>query len=99
MTIDALTALKSLPLFRSVPPEQLPGLARNCFVMEVPAGRMLQPQGLVPDTLFGLLAGAVELVAEDGQDCDTVSVVTPGQVFTLAAVLDSAIALTMALHC
>ena len=57
---------------------------------------MLQPQGQVPDSLFGLIKGAVELAAEDGHNGGTVSVVMPGQVFTLAAVLDDAIALTEA---
>ena len=64
--------------------------------MDVPPNRMLQPQGQVPDSLFGLIKGAVELAVEDGHNGGSVSVVMPGQVFTLAAVLDDEIALTEA---
>ena len=97
MTIDTITALK----FASIVPTSFnlsasKRLARNCFVMEVPPHRMLQPQGQVPDSLFGLIKGAVELAVEDGQMSGSVSVVMPGEVFTLAAVLDDGIALTEA---
>ena len=57
---------------------------------------MLQPQGQVPDSLFGVIKGAVELAVDDGQMSGSVSVVMPGEVFTLAAVLDDGIALTEA---
>ena len=96
MTIGTITALKSLALFRRLQPELLQSVARTCFVMEVAPNRMLQPQGQVPDSLFGLIKGAVELAADDGNNGGAVSVVVPGHIFTLAAVLDDEIALTEA---
>jgi CRP/FNR family transcriptional regulator, transcriptional activator FtrB len=96
MTIDPISALKSLPLFQRLGDESLETVARACFVMVYPVNSLLQPQGQVPDSLFGLIKGAVELAAEDGKNGGAVSLVTPGQVFTLAAVLDDEMALTEA---
>lgn len=87
MRPDDVQHARALPLFRSICPQALDRLLAVSFVQAFPAGVILLDQGQVPDFLFVLFSGSVELSATHGRSECAISIVQPGEPFTMAAVL------------
>jgi CRP/FNR family transcriptional regulator, transcriptional activator FtrB len=84
---------RTVPLFSKVGPQELGRLTACSFVQQFPAELVLQSQDATPDFLFAVVSGSVEVTAHHGDAVDTVEVLEPGSVFTLAAVVSNAPAL------
>ena len=63
MPKSRLELLQSIPFFSSLTASELEGLAALSLVHEFPPHVVLQAQNTVPDSLFCLLDGSVEIVA------------------------------------
>lgn len=87
MHADDRALARSLPLFRAIGEPAFDRLMAASLVQTFPAGIVLLEQGLVPDFLFVLFSGSVELSATHGRSACAISIVQPGEPFTLAAVL------------
>jgi CRP/FNR family transcriptional activator FtrB len=77
---------RTIPLFADLDSDNLGRLTASSFVQQFPAEVLLQQQGTMPDFLYALISGAVEVTAYHQNATDTVEVMKPGSVFTLAAV-------------
>lgn len=87
MRPDDIDHARRLPLFRSIGPQVLERLLAVSFVQSFPSGVVLLEQGQLPDFLFVLFSGSVELSATHGRSECAISIVQPGEPFTMAAVL------------
>ena len=89
MPIDALDALRNVPLFRQVADADLRGLAQLARERQYPKGSLILSQGDAGEALFLISSGQVKVgvVAEDGREV-ILSVLGPGSFFGEMALLD-----------
>jgi CRP-like cAMP-binding protein len=89
MPIDALDALRNVPLFRQVADADLRALAQLARERQYPKGSLILSQGDAGEALFLISNGQVKVgvVAEDGREV-ILSVLGPGSFFGEMALLD-----------
>jgi CRP/FNR family transcriptional activator FtrB len=79
--------VRSLPLFKSVSPEQFEVLMSAAFLQRFPQGVTLINEGDLPDFLHVVVEGSVELFAKHGRHETTLDIMQPVTTFILAAVI------------
>ena len=79
--------VRSLPLFKSVSPEQFEILMSAAFLQRFPQGVTLINEGDLPDFLHVVVEGSVELFAKHGRHETTLDIMQPVTTFILAAVI------------
>jgi CRP/FNR family transcriptional activator FtrB len=87
MRPDDLALARSLSLFDAMDVGTFDRLMAVSLVQTFPAGVVLLEQGQVPDFLFVLFEGSVELSATHCKSEGAISIVPPGEPFTIAALL------------
>ena len=89
MPINALDALRNVPLFRQVAETDLRALAQLARERHYPKGSLILSQGDAGEALFLISSGQVKVgvVAEDGREV-ILSVLGPGSFFGEMALLD-----------
>lgn len=90
MTIEKMIALRSVPLFSSLAPEDLLGLARSGVEKDFAPGEALCVEGEPGHEVFVLLSGEVRILRQDGGESKQVAVETAGAFIGEMAVLDPA---------
>jgi hypothetical protein len=83
-TIEKILFLQGVPLFASVPGNELMPLARSATIVRMPAGATLFKQGDPGDALYVVVHGKVGIV----RDGKTIASLGPGEVFGEMAILD-----------
>jgi CRP/FNR family transcriptional activator FtrB len=92
-----LARLHELAVFNELPDEVLARIAEHAAPLEAPVETILFRQGELPEHLYILLSGQVALVATAANDVEAiVEILTPVEVFQLAATLTNAPYLTAA---
>src|SRR5690242_2274172 len=80
----------ALPIFANLTPDERTALARVTRIFNLPGHSVVQDQNVVPSSLIGLLEGAIELrTTEPNGGTSTSSIVAPGQVIDLLAVMSA----------
>ncbi len=87
MRLDDIALARSLPMFRDMSADVFDRMTAVSSVQTFPSGVVLLEQGQVPDFLFVLFSGSVELSATHCNSEGAISIVPPGEPFTIAAVL------------
>lgn len=90
ITIEKMIALRSVPIFSSLPPEDLAELARSGLEKEYLPGEPLCLEGDPGDEVFVLLAGEVKVLRTEGLEAKVVSAEKAGGFIGELAVLDPA---------
>ncbi len=88
MRTQDICLIRHLPFFADISPDQLPVLMESALLQSVQAGAQLFNQGDIPDFLYILLAGKVELfaISADGRE-SVIEIILPVDSLILAAVL------------
>jgi len=89
MPLDAFEALRTVPLFREVPPAELRAIAQLVRERQFPKGSLILSEGDPGDALYFIVYGQVKVtvVAEDGREV-ILSVLGDGAFFGEMALLD-----------
>lgn len=87
MRDEIIEDLRMIPLFTDIGIESLRHLTHGALLQRFPRGTELFPQGEQPDFLHVLIDGSVELYAESEGRETVMEILTPVEVFILAAVL------------
>lgn len=90
LTVEKMIALRSVPLFSSLAPEDLAGLARASVEKEFASGTALCLEGEPGDEIFVLLSGDVQVLRREGAGQRTVGSEKVGAFIGEMAVLDPA---------
>jgi hypothetical protein len=90
VTVEKMIALRSVPLFARLAPEELSSLARASQQKEYSAGQPLCVEGEPGDEVFVLLAGDVKVYRQDGNNQKLVGSEQAGGFIGEMAVLDPA---------
>ncbi len=90
VTVEKMIALRSVPLFARLAPEELSSLARASREKEFAAGQPLCVEGEPGDEVFVLLAGDVKVYRQDGDNQKLVGSEQAGGFIGEMAVLDPA---------
>jgi len=90
VTVKKMIALRSVPLFSSLAPEDLASLARASMAREYAPGQALCVEGEPGDEVFVLLSGEVKVLRRDGAEQRTVGGEKAGGFIGEMAVLDPA---------
>ncbi len=89
-TIETMAALRSVPIFSSLAPEELAELARSSTERAYAAGQNLCAEGEHGDEVFVLLAGDVQVWRREGDEEKLVNTEQAGGFIGEMAVLDPA---------
>jgi CRP-like cAMP-binding protein len=89
MPLDSFEALRTVPLFREVPPAELRAIAQLVRERQFPKGSLILSEGDTGDALYFIVRGQVKVtvVAEDGREV-ILSVLNAGAFFGEMALLD-----------
>lgn len=90
MTIEKMIALRSVPIFSSLAPEDLAELARSSAEKDYLPGEPLCLEGDPGDEVFVLLSGGVNVLRTEGMEARLVSAEQAGGFIGELAVLDPA---------
>jgi Cyclic nucleotide-binding domain len=90
MTIEKMIALRSVPLFSSLAPEDLLGLARGGIEKDFGPGEALCVEGEPGHEVFVLLSGEVQILRQAGGEPKLVGIEKAGAFIGEMAVLDPA---------
>lgn len=80
-------AIRDLPLFKDMADEGFDALIQPAFLQRFPPHVVLFERGQVPDFLYVVLEGAIELFARHADRETTIAVLRPISTFILAAVI------------
>ncbi len=84
-----IEALRRVPLFASLPPEQISLLARYTVTRQYQKGVMALAEGAEADSLYALLSGSVKVTKSDEEGEEVIlSILKPGDFFGEMAVID-----------
>ncbi|HYY59523.1 MAG TPA: cyclic nucleotide-binding domain-containing protein, partial [Pyrinomonadaceae bacterium] len=89
-TVEKMMALRSAPIFSSLPPEGLAELARSSVEAEYAARQALCVEGEPGNEVFILLAGEVDVLIGEGANAKVVAQEKAGGFIGEMAVLDPA---------
>lgn len=90
MTVEKMIALRSVPLFSSLAPQDLASIAQTSVEREFAPGQVLCVEGEPGDEVFILLSGDVKVLRQDGAEQKMVGIEKAGGFIGEMAVLDPA---------
>jgi len=84
-----IEALRRVPLFATLPPDQIALLARYTVTRQYQKGVMALAEGAEADSLYALLSGSVKVTKSDEEGEEVIlSILKPGDFFGEMAVID-----------
>lgn len=84
-----IEALRRVPLFAALPPEQVALLANYCVTRQYPKGMMVLAEGAEADSLYFLLSGSVKVTMSDTEGEEVIlAILKQGDFFGEMAIID-----------